>query len=679
MRILYIWLALLLLISPLGCKDSSIPMGGGGAPLITAVAPLTAVAAASVTFNATNTGGAVTTWAWTFGGGATPNTSSAASPTVTAGSAGSYSCSVAATNGSGTQTFNFTFVVTAAGGGGSDLGTLGGTITLGDVTISAPQHTLIGNIHFTHTTSAVPAGLPSGFAALGQADVITADHPELMNAPMILAFHYSDTGIADESKICVLHYAPAEGYQAVTLLSLDTAGNVITIDSRSFSTFIVGQLTQTAASVSATSYTTGFVFDENGWQINNFGNNFAPSGNCLGMSGYATWFYSHRAEHLYNKFSDAGDPSICKLLITRAHLAQSQYWAIKQYNYLQTFNDAAIGDYMKAYMQMTQQPLILILGNANGPAHASVVFGWDADGFDFYDVNHANQEQHVNWSDAAGFGTYETYSKFGFVAMPSLGRTEDFEALTQEAEAGFTTSSTISVTTPTPDEHVTGHSTTLEGSITGTVNPAMQLIAYVKGVMQQVPLNNMSFSATIPIANGDNTVVLVAGVNLDTQSDFYLNGATKIFNVIGDSAATELLATLSWDQDGNDVDLYCTDPSGDSAWYAHKETANHMFLDFDNVVGFGPEHITLATANGGIQQNGNYVIRVHYFSDHQTGQGASGVVSVVIFEGLPDQKMVTVPFALGASSEANDQPGSTGPDWVDIATVDLQHRTIHVP
>jgi hypothetical protein len=87
--------------------------GGGGSavPLITAVAPLIAAPGANVTFSATNTGGAVVTWAWNFGGGATPNTSTAASPTVVAGSKGSYNCSVTATNAAGSKTFTFTLTV----------------------------------------------------------------------------------------------------------------------------------------------------------------------------------------------------------------------------------------------------------------------------------------------------------------------------------------------------------------------------------------------------------------------------------------------------------------------------------------------------------------------------------------------------------------------------------------
>jgi len=676
-------LAVLVVAFSLSCETRNLPVGGP--PVLTAVMPLTAVAAASVTFTLTNTGGAATSWAWDFGGCATPDTSTSVAPVVVAGSVGSYSCSVTATNDAGSDTFDFTFTVTTSGGGGgSSLGTQGGTITLDNITLTAPARILVGDVNFTHTTAAVPGTPPPDFAAIGQADVITADHPERLDAPLILTFTYSDTGIGDESTVCMLQYTPATGYQAVTVLSLDTTANTITIDARDLATFVIGTTGHSASAVtSAATFDTGFVSNSNGWQINNFNTYFAPSGNCLGMSAYAAWFYhAHPSEALFGKYSDSGAPnSVCRLLITRAHLAQSQYWAMQDFDYQRTLTTTTVGNMMKSYLQMTNQPLILILAGTGSNAHAGVLSGWDADGFNFYDVDYSGQQQHVSWSVANGFGTYQGFTKFAFVAQPSLGRTEDFEALTQEAMGGFTTSSVLAVTTPTPDEHVTGHSTPLEGTISGTVNPDMQVLAYVKGIPQTTTVSLDTFKATLPIDSGDNSVVLVAGVDLDAQSNFYLNAATLLFNVIGDAAKSELLATLTWDQDGTDVDLYCTEPapSGETAWYANHETSNQLFLDFDNIVGFGPEHITLSTEAGGTMLSGNYIIRVHYFSDHETGLSASGQVSVVIFQGLPDQKMVTVPYFIAGSNKANDAPGSTGADWVDIATVDLIHRTIHVP
>jgi PKD repeat protein len=87
-------------------------VAGLPAPQITAVAPLTGAPDATVTFGATNSGGAADTWAWDFGGGATPGTSTDEAPEVQLTSTEDvYHCSVTATNATGSSTFNFDLTV----------------------------------------------------------------------------------------------------------------------------------------------------------------------------------------------------------------------------------------------------------------------------------------------------------------------------------------------------------------------------------------------------------------------------------------------------------------------------------------------------------------------------------------------------------------------------------------
>jgi PKD repeat protein len=63
-----------------------------------------------------NDGGTPDSWAWDFGGGATPNAPTGNSPLVTLGAPGQYAASVTTTNANGSHTFNFTLFVTTAGG-----------------------------------------------------------------------------------------------------------------------------------------------------------------------------------------------------------------------------------------------------------------------------------------------------------------------------------------------------------------------------------------------------------------------------------------------------------------------------------------------------------------------------------------------------------------------------------
>lgn len=66
----------------------------------------------------------ITSWAWTFGGGAVPNTSALAAPVVTLGAVGVYACSITAASDCGADAFPFVLTVV-------DPGPVGGLKRLG--------------------------------------------------------------------------------------------------------------------------------------------------------------------------------------------------------------------------------------------------------------------------------------------------------------------------------------------------------------------------------------------------------------------------------------------------------------------------------------------------------------------------------------------------------------------
>lgn len=84
----------------LGCGGGSVgpPPPGTVPPTITGVSPLVVDADSQVTFAATTSGSAITSWTWTFGGAATPSTSRGISPTVTTTTPGTYDCKVEGQN-----------------------------------------------------------------------------------------------------------------------------------------------------------------------------------------------------------------------------------------------------------------------------------------------------------------------------------------------------------------------------------------------------------------------------------------------------------------------------------------------------------------------------------------------------------------------------------------------------
>jgi len=559
---------------------------------------------------------------------------------------------------------------------GDTLTPSGGAVQLDDIVFSIPSNSLVGDVKFTHSLVGPPSGFPSDFTPVGQAHDIGLDHPEFLNAPVILQLPYDDTGMgADEDGgVVALHYDGAN-YEPLTILSQDAVHNTLTIDSREFSIITLGLITQAVLASFAASYSDGFDPAANGWDIDNFGSYFSPNGNCLGMSGYACWFYTNHAGNLFGHLSTAGGAptSIAHLTATRAMLAQSQYWALQDHNYEQTLGGIITGQLMKYFLARFSEPLILTLIGTPG-GHACVVYGWDATGFTFYDVNHNSAVQSLPWTLFGGFGSYAGgfaapgFTQFGYVAEPSLGRTEDFAALTTEAEGGFTGSSDISLMSPQPDEQIDARDAQLTGSLSGSLNSLSTLLCYVKGMPQIVPVNGGSFNSTIPINNGDNTLILLAGVNLANQSNWFQNCATLIRNVKGTKQDADMLATLTWDQDQSDVDLYVTEPGGETSWYHNHDTSNGMELDFDNVTGYGPEHISVSSLEGDTVLPGPYVIRVHYYGDYGGG-AVTGKVTVVLHEGKPEQTWRDFPFSIGTADSANAEPGSVGADWVNITTV----------
>lgn len=562
-------------------------------------------------------------------------------------------------------------------GGNGDLATSGGTVTTAAVDVTLPEEASLQGQTVTVTPMAPPAGLPATLTPVGMAMDVTVSKPDQLNAPVLMTIRYDDAAVANEDDLAVVHYNTATSrYEPVTVLDHDKAANSFRIETRTFSPFAVVAL---AAALPASHTVTGFNPATHGWNIENFGSYFAPGGNCLGMSGYAAWFHGNRSGTLSTKFSATGDveTSTAGLVVARAHLAQSQYWAKKSNTYLSRLGNAATARLMRVYLALMDQPVILLLGVNGSPRHASVLYGYDANGFRFYDVNHLGAAQTVGF-DGSNWGSYENYNSFSFVALPSLGRTEDFAALTTEAEAGFSSNSLITISSPTSNQQVAGRQVTLAGSLSGTLNSAASLVAYVQGVPQQVPVRAGSFSATLPVANGQNTVVLFAGVDIGSQSNWFRNAATRIVNINGAQARTALLATLTWDQDATDVDLYVTEPGNQTAWYANKSTTNQLELDFDNTTGFGPEHTTLSLASvpAGTVLPGQYRIRVHYYAGARAS--VSGTVSILLNEGLPTQQLVSKRFTLTNPSSSNDDPGRTGPDWADIATVDVVNSVINL-
>jgi len=117
------------------------------------------------------------------------------------------------------------------------------------------------------------------------------------------------------------------------------------------------------------------------------------------------------------------------------------------------------------------------------------------------------------------------------------------------------------------------------------------------------------------LSPGNNLIEFVATSSVGT--------ARHTVTVYGDFPALDLWTQLIWDEDNTDVDFHLLPPGRDlddlwtssDCYYSNKRPGWGAELDVDDVNGYGPEHITLPSADAG-----TYTLAVHYYSDHGTGR-----------------------------------------------------------
>ena len=129
---------------------------------------------------------------------------------------------------------------------GDSLGATGGAVQVGAALIRADAETLLGAVQQRCSPTAVPPGAPQGFEPAGQAYDIGVSDESLLNAPLIVTLPYDDSNVEDEEYMFALHHDAVEGFQALAPLVIDPVNDTITVELRSFSPIVPGELTPVA-------------------------------------------------------------------------------------------------------------------------------------------------------------------------------------------------------------------------------------------------------------------------------------------------------------------------------------------------------------------------------------------------------------------------------------------------
>ncbi|MFT5484114.1 MAG: hypothetical protein ACI9GW_002776, partial [Halieaceae bacterium] len=508
------------------------------------------------------------------------------------------------------------FIGDASYAGNGVVSESGGEITLGAARLTVRPSDVLNSIDVGISETSTPQSLPGGLQMVGSAFEFSISDAQKnqINGPFNITLSYDESAFVDEKNLIPILYT-GEEYKPVRVLSHDTLGNTVSFESRADIAFVLTEMTGGLPAV----VDTGFWPATDGWDIENFGAYFTPGANSLGMSGYAAWYYQNYSDGLNQQFSD----DVSEILSVRTQLAQSQTWHVAQWHTSQTLHPSKLGRLMRAYLHFTNEPLLLLMGTDGKAALAAVVIGYDTTGFQFYDVRHKNEIQTLSFS-GGNFGSYDGHNSFGYAALASLGRDQDFEDLTTEALAGFPGTVNLRPFTPQNGEDIQARVDSLIGSVTGDLSNESKLYVNVKGFSRHIPVKFGTFTNPVEISNGPASIIILAGVDTANQSNWYKGSVTSVTHINGEPPPAKLLTTLTWEQDSIDLDLYVTDPNGETAWYTNPQTSSGLSLDIEDDEGYGPEHISLSTSAGGQVLPGNYTIKVHYRSSQAASQVASG-------------------------------------------------------
>ena len=228
--------------------------------------------------------------------------------------------------------------------------------------------------------------------------------------------------------------------------------------------------------------------------------------------------------------------------------------------------------------------------------------------------------------------------------------------------------------------HWTGHALSIAGCASGLAAAGWSLGALsplaalgcsstILGLMREVvPANNPYIEASesavgraISVAGCTNLggcieFVLGEFVQVAEQAALYYENQQENVQLIEGALKHgygDVQVTLTWNNTA-DLDLWVTDPYGETIYYAHPWSASGGQLDVDDIDGYGPENIFWPTGGA---PSGEYQVRVDYYSGNGTASYTVLIQSwghVNSYSGYigEDQTVYVARFISSATSKA---------------------------
>ena len=176
------------------------------------------------------------------------------------------------------------------------------------------------------------------------------------------------------------------------------------------------------------------------------------------------------------------------------------------------------------------------------------------------------------------------------------------------------------------------------------------------------------FSATFSINAGTNTISIEVYDLNDT-----LFARTEQWEVVGTVEPTSMVVTLWWNTNLTDIDLHVAEVEDDTAvahCYYGNMSAGDMVLDYDDVDGYGPEHITVDNVTG----TKTYEIRVYYFADHNDSDTTTATTAYITASVNGETK---ISDSHSMTSESTTSTWTTGSHIWDVGELEVSGANVY--
>ena len=179
------------------------------------------------------------------------------------------------------------------------------------------------------------------------------------------------------------------------------------------------------------------------------------------------------------------------------------------------------------------------------------------------------------------------------------------------------------ISSPSGGARVSNRVVTISGSIPEESRSATKtVVVTANGIETETALNqDGSFAADVVVSFGDNRMEAQGfddqGMPVTDETGINIEGIESTSTGRNALIPSRIVFVLRWDT-GTDIDIHSRDGGGGHIYFGRREVGPGS-LDYDDVVGFGPEVVSYRATDDAVYVNGTFKVDVNYFSGRRAG------------------------------------------------------------